>query len=109
MRFYYAFPYALFVVCALNELCLASMFLDAHFRHGGSQDAWLQTTVAGVIGSGAASTVFGAGVAKMPAHVFVLYATFPVFAFKQICSVVQLATAVQRVIAIDEDKKKRKA
>jgi len=44
----------------------------------------------------------------LPLHHLALYISFPIFALKQIISVIQLSTAVKRILALDEaDRAKR--
>lgn len=97
LRFYYTFPYALFFVCLFNETALVMLFLKAH--DGGATMAAMNIP---------SYTVPFVTTTPLPLHHLALYASFPIFALKQIISIIQLSTAVKRILALDEaDRAKR--
>lgn len=102
LRFYYTAPYALFSVCLLNEACLLAFYLLPH------EAAFEAAVAAHVPALTAAAAAF---VPALFTHTSVLRAvlhiSFPVFALKQLFSVLQLISAARRVLAIDEARRAR--
>lgn len=98
VEFYYTFPYALFVVCLLSETCLACMFMlkyEATFTALIAAYAPLLQSAFDAV----APLFFAQRVSVVQA---LLCFTFPVFAMKQLFSVLQGITALRRVLAMDE-------
>jgi hypothetical protein len=91
LRFYYSFPYALFFVCLFNETFLAMLYLIA-YQSNTATPAAAHTVFATQLSVGG----WTMSVAELLARI-----SFPVFALKQVISVVQLVTAAQRIVAID--------
>ena len=87
-------------MCLLNEACLLAFYLLPH-------EAAFEAAVA------AHAPVLTAAAAALAPALFtrtsvlraVLHICFPVFALKQLFSVLQLASAARRVLAIDEGRR----
>ena len=104
LRFYYTAPYALFTVCLLNEALLLAVFL---LPHEAAFDAALAAWPGAALLRSAAGALTG-WLGAPPASVLraAVVVCFPVFALKQVFSVLQLVTAARRVAAVDERKRR---
>jgi hypothetical protein len=88
IRFYYQMPYALFVVCLMNET-----FLMMHFISQSKAEVAPFNAVIPAI----------AGLTKeMPLSCALYTICAPVFVFKQCVSIVQMITAARRILRVDE-------
>ena len=103
LRFSYTVPFARFGVCLLNEACLLALFMlpyEAAFEAAVAAHVpllhWLVAPLSPWLVAAGPPSLLRATVAV----------AFPVFALKQLFSVLQLVSAARRILDIDEARRR---
>lgn len=100
LKFYYTYPKALFFVCLLNEGFLATAFLYFSAKKTALSGGLLAFMADDALSR--AGQRLGIVGTPLPLYELLMYVCFPVFAMKQLFSVLQLGKAAQRILALDD-------